>query len=85
MKKYLIFIISFTFLYTVLQLSSGAVLTALYKPGLSSVQSISNQEVVFGGASTSPLLFIFLSSTIAYFLSQRLGRALKTPDELANP
>ncbi|KAA0955922.1 hypothetical protein FQ087_15205 [Sporosarcina sp. ANT_H38] len=84
MKKYMIFIISFTVLYTVFQLSSGAILTALYKPDLSSVHSISAQEVVFAGTSTIPLLFIFLSSTIAYFISQKLGRTSKAPDELVN-
>lgn len=85
MKKYMIFIISFTALYTVFQLSSGAILTALYKPDLSSMQSISNQEVLFEGTSYIPLLFIFLSSTIAYFLSQKLGRTSKAPDELVKP
>ena len=85
MKKYLIFIISFAALYTVFQLSSGAILTALYTPDISLMQSTSSQEVVFGGTSNIPLLFIFLSSTIAYFLSQKLGRTSKASDELVSP
>jgi hypothetical protein len=85
MKKYLIFIISFAFLYTIFQLSSGAILTALYTPDIPLMQSTSSQEVVFGETSNIPLLFIFLSSTIAFFLSQKLGKTSKAPDELVNP
>ena len=85
MKKYLIFIISFAFLYTIFQISSGAILTALYTPDISLVQFTSGQEVVFGETSNIPLLFIFLSSTIAFFLSQKLGKTSKSPDELVNP
>ena len=85
MKKYLIFIISFAFLYTILQISSGAILTALYTPDISVIQFTSSQEVVFGETSNLPLLFVFLSSTIAFLLSQKLGRTSKSPDELVNP
>jgi len=85
LKKYLIFIISFAALYTLFQLSSGAILTALYKPDIFLMQSTSNQEAIYGGSSTIPLLFILLSSTIAYFLSQKLGRTSKASDELVNP
>ncbi|NYF23193.1 hypothetical protein [Sporosarcina sp. JAI121] len=76
MKKYMIFISSFAALYLLLQISSGAILTLLFKPDLSSVQAIAGQEVVIERTSSIPFsfIFIFLSSTIAYYLSQKSGR-----------
>ncbi|MEK5067552.1 hypothetical protein [Sporosarcina sp. FSL K6-1508] len=84
MKKYLIFIFSFAALYILFQLSTGAILTVLYKPDLSSMTAISNQEVVFEKTSNIPFfsIFIFLSSTIAYFLSQKIGRTSKASTDL---
>jgi len=79
MKKYLIYINSFAALYLMFQISSGAILTLFYNPDLSSVQAIAGQEVVLERTTNIPFsfIFIFLSSTIAYFLSQKVGRTSK--------
>ena len=81
MKKYLIFISSFAVLYLLFQISSGAILTLLYTPNLSGVSSIPGQEVIAEKASIDSLFIIFLSSTIAFLLSQKVG---KTSKALAN-
>lgn len=73
LKKYLVFIISFALLYTLIQISSGLILTALYTPDVSSV----GQQVVFGETTYTPFVMIFLSATAAYFLSQKLGKTAK--------
>lgn len=74
MKKYLVFSISFLVLYILIQISSGLILTAFYTPDFSSA----GQEIVFGQTTYTPFLMIFISATIAYLLSQKLGKTPKT-------
>ncbi|MCG7334781.1 hypothetical protein MHZ95_05795 [Sporosarcina sp. ACRSM] len=77
MKKYLIFIISFIALYSLAQISSGLILTALYTPDIYSTGQLIHQEVVFTDPTYTPLLLIFLSATAAYFISQKFGETAK--------
>nr|WP_285890723.1 hypothetical protein [Mesobacillus maritimus] len=72
MKKYVVFILSFVLLYTVFQILSGLLLTALYTPDLSSINNNTSQEVVFGQTSIIPFSGTLLVATLAYFLSQKL-------------
>lgn len=73
MKKYIVFIASFAVLYVLFQISSGFILTLLYKPEMSLVNSAS-QEIAFGKKDTTPLFTfgIFLTGTIAYFITEKL-------------
>lgn len=73
MKKYLIFLSIFMVLYLVIQLSLSGILTALYKPDVSSVAN----GVVYKLGAFTPTLSILLSALIAYFLSQKLSKRTK--------
>lgn len=77
MKKYFIFILSFFVLYVAFQLLSGAILTALYTPDLSTIGGSLSQEVSFGKTNSIPLLGILLVATLAYALSQKSVKAVK--------
>ncbi|MFD1738358.1 hypothetical protein ACFSCX_17685 [Bacillus salitolerans] len=72
MKKYVVFILSFSLLYIVFQVLSGMLLTALYTPDFSSINNNVSQEVVFGQTSIIPFLGTLLVATLAYFLSQKI-------------
>lgn len=72
MKKYVVFILSFVLLYTVFQILSGWILTALYTPDLYSINNSVSQELVFGQTSIIPFLTTLLVASVAYFLSQKL-------------
>ena len=74
LKRYLLFIISFALLYTVYQLGSGIILTTFYTPD---IYSPGSQEIVPVQAFYSPLLEIFLTASIAYFISQKTSRTQK--------
>lgn len=77
MKKYFIFILSFLVLYFAFQILSGAILTALYTPDLSTVGGSFSQEVSFGKTNTIPLLGILLVATLAFILSQKSVKTVK--------
>ena len=77
MKKYFVFITSFTLLYIGFQLLSGTILTAFYTPDFSQLGTGTSQEVVFGQATSVPLLITMLLVTSAYFLSQKLFKTVK--------
>ncbi|MGE7767425.1 hypothetical protein [Peribacillus sp. NPDC096540] len=76
MKKYLIFIISFLLLFTLLQISTGLFLTAIYTPDFSESLGMGNtlsKEVVFVQNSQMPTLIIaVLSATLAYFILNKV-------------
>jgi hypothetical protein len=72
LKKYVVFILSFVLLYTVFQILSGYILTALYTPDLYSINNNVSQEVVFGQTSIISFLATLLVASVAYFLSQKL-------------
>lgn len=72
MKKYVIFICSFILLYVVGQLLTGWLVTAVYTPELSSVNSNVGQKVSFGQISIIPFLVTLLVASLAYYFSQRL-------------
>lgn len=78
MKKYIVFILSLTLLYTGFQLLSGWVLTALYTPDISVINPTLNEESVFELSPTIQFLAILLIATLAYFFSQKL---LVTPNK----
>ncbi|WP_052131548.1 hypothetical protein [Planococcus sp. CAU13] len=71
MKKYIVFILSLILLYTGVQLLSGWVLTTLYAPDISAVNTRSGEESVFELSPTIQLLGVVLVATLAYFISQR--------------
>ncbi len=73
MKKYLIFLSIFMVLYVVIQLAVGGILTAIYKPDVSSVTN----GVVYKLGAFTPTLSILISALIAYFLSQKLSKKSK--------
>lgn len=75
MKKYVVFIVSFSLLYMVVQLVSGWLLTAFYTPDLSSVKGDVGQEVEFGQTSIVPFLAVLFVATLAYFFSQKIFTA----------
>ncbi|MBL3642766.1 hypothetical protein JMN23_10365 [Bacillus sp. RHFB] len=77
MKKHLVFLISFVMIYMVFQIGSGLILTASYIPDFSSIEGNLSQEVVFGKTSI-PLQVTLLIATLAYFLSQKKFRILKS-------
>lgn len=74
MRKYMIFIISFAVLYAGFQLVSGALLTFFYKPDFMAAVS---QEVTFLESSAMPMIFLIITATAAYILSDRLGKNAK--------
>lgn len=53
------------------QIGTGLFLTALYMPDLYSTGGTLSSEVAFGQASSNFLFIIFLTATVAYFLSQK--------------
>lgn len=71
MKRYLVFSISFIFLFVAFQVLFGLFLTIIYTPDLTSawnqVENLSSSIVIKGNSSLFPFLFAFLAATIAYF------------------
>ncbi|MGF2614943.1 hypothetical protein FZC84_08825 [Rossellomorea vietnamensis] len=74
MKKIMVFLISFLVLYTVLQIGSGLVLTALYVPDIEGAWETStslSSEVSFGGGFTYlSLVFLLTAALLAAFVSK---------------
>lgn len=86
MKKYLMFILSFMLLFSLvtlsIQLLSGIILTSTYTPDVSeawNASAILPQEIEII-SSGSPFLFrllsVFLSATVAYFISQKFTKRI---------
>ena len=73
MKKYIIFAISFIFLFSAFQILSGYFLTLFYTPDITSAWNqagnLSSNVVIKGegGSFFTALFFAFLAATIAYF------------------
>lgn len=74
MKKYLVFIGSFALFLILFEILSGLLLTAFYTPDFSSINSY-QQEVSFGIDTGYPYLMILLTASLAYYFSQKLGKA----------
>ncbi|MFJ7849123.1 hypothetical protein ACIQXR_09790 [Peribacillus sp. NPDC097224] len=77
MKKYAIFILSFLFLFTLLHISAGLLLTATYTPNPTNAQlSLPlTQEVTFGDQSQIPTLLIAtVAATLAYLVPTKWGK-----------
>ncbi|MFJ8064575.1 hypothetical protein ACIQYS_08085 [Psychrobacillus sp. NPDC096426] len=70
MKKYLLFITSFTVLFFVLQIGSGMILTLFYTPDITSTGISVYSEVEFGNTSPIYLIGTIIIATIAFLLSQ---------------
>ena len=73
MKKYVVFILSLTLLYIGVQISSGWILTALYTPDISAINTNSGEGAVFELSPTLQLLVVLLIATLAYFISQKIS------------
>ena len=78
MKKYLLFILSFLFIFFFLQISAGLLLTATYTPNLTNAWNLSqplSQEVTFGDSSQIPTLLIAtLAATFAYLVPKKWAK-----------
>lgn len=78
MKKYLLFILSFLFIFSFLQISTGLLLTATYTPDVSNAWNLSqplSQEVTFGAPSQIPTLLIAtLAATFAYLVPKKWAK-----------
>ncbi|MFA8438657.1 hypothetical protein [Pueribacillus sp. YX66] len=71
MKKYLVFILSFSLLQVIFQMLTGFILIKLYVSNdLSIVSNELTRTVEFGGITSLPIWLTLLSATIAYILSQ---------------
>ncbi len=77
MKKYIIFILSLAVLYFGFHIVSGFILTTLYVPAPTLVNSIPNEAGGFGETSVLPLAIILSMATIAYFLTEKLENPSK--------
>lgn len=71
MKKYIVFSISFIFLFVVFQILYGYLLTLFYTPDImgawNQAGSLSSNGIIKGSSFFIPLFFAFLAATIAYF------------------
>ncbi|MCM2677307.1 hypothetical protein [Alkalicoccobacillus plakortidis] len=74
MKKLLVFIMSFSFIFLLLQLASGFVLTMMYVPSITnSIQGATESSIQFGTASV-PFLFALLAALGAYVATNKLAQ-----------
>ncbi|GAA0614378.1 hypothetical protein GCM10009001_34570 [Virgibacillus siamensis] len=71
LKKYIVFIVSFALLYSLYQILSGLVLTALYSPDLSLTDGTASQKAGFGQSSVLQLLAVLFIATLSYFFSNK--------------
>lgn len=80
-KKFIVFLVSFIFLFILTQVISGMFLTAAYSPDINEAWRTSDnlpQEVVLvGDPHFSTLIFAVLSATIAYFMANTIKRLEK--------
>jgi len=76
-KKYIIFVVSFLLVFSLIQVLSGILLTYTYTPDMMEAWNLSPdlaQEVVIKGSHPSllfTLLIGLISVTIAYFISKK--------------
>ncbi|MCT8137307.1 hypothetical protein H1D32_05845 [Anaerobacillus sp. CMMVII] len=75
MKRFLIFIVSFTLIYLLLQILSGFILTVMYSPPIENAKSSITSEVTFGRASYIPFLIGLVASTTAYMASKKIEKS----------
>lgn len=72
MKKYIIFAISFIFLFLTFQFLSGYLLTLFYTPDITGAwndtDNLSNKITIKGNSLFVSLFFAFFAATIAYFI-----------------
>ncbi len=80
MKKVIIFLISFIFLFVSLQLVSGLLLTAAYVPDLENGWVMNTglaNEVVIGKGSVLPTLAVaILAAAMAYFVPKAFKKSV---------
>ncbi|MFJ7746329.1 hypothetical protein [Peribacillus sp. NPDC097295] len=78
MKKYLLFILSFLFLFVFLNISAGLLLTATYTPESINARELNqtlSQEVTFGDRSQIPTLLIAtMAATLAYLVPKKWAK-----------
>ena len=72
MKKYVVFMLSFTLFLLVFQILSGWLQTILYTPDFLR-KTISDATTVLGQSSTFHLVGILFIASLAYFTSQKLS------------
>lgn len=76
MKKFIVFLASFIFLFLLIEIMLGFILTAAYTPDINGAwEKGANlpQEVVFGGDSIIPnLVLAAVSASAAYFFTAAL-------------
>ncbi|MBP2004667.1 hypothetical protein [Halobacillus andaensis] len=73
MKKYITFLISFSLLYIILDLTSGLILTMNHQTNFTVNTALASTEN-FGQASLVPFLISLLSAILAYIFSQALEK-----------
>ncbi|WP_211654143.1 hypothetical protein [Planococcus alpniumensis] len=73
MKKYIVFILSLILLYIGVQFVSGWILTTLYTPDVSVLNTNPAEGSVFELSPTIQLLVVLLIATLSYFISQKLS------------
>lgn len=82
MKKYLLFIISFVLLFSVLQIGSGIILTLFYTPEITSIGTSMHEEVEFGNSWPLYLIATLLVASIVFFLSQKFTFTKKESSQM---
>ncbi|MFG6147068.1 hypothetical protein [Halobacillus sp. B23F22_1] len=75
MKKYIVFIISFSLLYIIFDLTSGFIITMNHQPDFTVNTSPASTEN-FGQASLMTFLIALLSAFLAYIFLQVLEKRL---------
>jgi len=77
MKRFILFLSSFIFLFVVFQMLSGLILTSLYLPNIEEAWEMSaglSSEVTMVGTSSIPTIIgAVLAATIAYFVPKGIG------------
>ena len=73
LKKYAVFLVIFMIIYLALQVSVGAILTALYQPDVTS----GTNNFVYKLGGFTPVLSIIAAAAISNFLTQKLSKKLK--------
>lgn len=71
MKKYIVFIVSFTVLFTAAQIGSGWLLTGLYTPDISNANLTRDGGAVFSLPPIVSFAALLLIATLAFGNSQK--------------
>lgn len=72
MKKYLVFIVTFILMLTVVQIVSGLMLTSLYVPDIANAAQTGNEAAVLGWPPLVSFAGMVLTATLAFGISQKL-------------